>query len=70
MNSDNPPGRNAHGPDTEADYADPFIDILASKSKIESSKAEKKPTGVAVGKKKDADADRDREVVSRGRSIP
>jgi hypothetical protein len=50
MESDNPPGRNARHPDTEADYAD---DADASAFKIESSKAEKDTTGVAVGNKKD-----------------
>jgi hypothetical protein len=54
----NPPGHNARGPHAEANYADPtFIDILASKSKIESSKAEKKPTCVADANREDVFVD-------------
>ena len=43
---------NASHPDAEADDADPLIDILASKSKLE-SKEEKVTAGLAAGNKKD-----------------
>jgi hypothetical protein len=74
MKSDNPPGLNASHPDTEADEADLFIDIWASKSKTESSNAEKATAGVAVGNKKDAEVDlafqskRDRKAEKKNQS--